>query len=94
MLLVADVEEKESRSTDRTARRGCLHMRDARKILHELYESGAYTIVDKSTNDQRFTVVHVNELGTEEPRKYEVILTGLEVINCSCGLYEHAGLLC
>lgn len=64
------------------------------RFYNELYESGAYTIVDKSVNGQRFTVVHTNELGAEEARQYDVILTGIENIKYSCDLCEHAGLPC
>lgn len=64
------------------------------RFYNELYESGAYTIADKSLNGQRYTVVHTNEIGCEQARQYDVILTGMEKVQCSCGLYEHVGLPC
>jgi hypothetical protein len=64
------------------------------RFYNELYESGAYTIVEKSGNAQRFAVVHTNEIGCNDARKYVIDLEGIERIKCSCSLYEHAGLLC
>lgn len=64
------------------------------RFVKELYESGMFTIVDRSTNEQRFKVVHNKELGCTSSREYEVFLTGKEKITCSCGLYEHSGLPC
>jgi hypothetical protein len=64
------------------------------RFYNELFESGAYRIVDKSGNGQRFAVVHTNEIGCNDARRYDIVLEGIEKIKCSCGLYEHAGLLC
>jgi hypothetical protein len=64
------------------------------RFYNELFESGAYRIVDKSCNGQRFAVVHTNEIGCNDARRYDIVLEGTEKIKCSCGLYEHAGLLC
>lgn len=64
------------------------------RFYSELYESGSYILQSKSTCNQRFTVVHNKEKDNPEAKTYSVILEGEFSISCSCGLYEHSGLLC
>lgn len=64
------------------------------RFYNELYESGSFAIVEKGIQEERFTVVHTKEIGRDDARVHVVRLAGTEKVTCTCGLYEHAGLLC
>lgn len=58
------------------------------RLGKELYESGMFTIADKSLNEQRFKLVHNNELGCSNRREYNVMLIGSEL---QLRTNEHSG---
>ncbi|KAG0540465.1 hypothetical protein BDA96_03G411500 [Sorghum bicolor] len=64
------------------------------RFYNELYESGSFAIVEKGIQEERFTVVHTKEIGRDDARVHVVRLAGAEKVTCTCGLYEHVGLLC
>lgn len=63
------------------------------KFSDELFHSGRYAIKARTAEDT-FTVAEARKLTKHDTPEFIVTLFGYESIKCSCGLYEHLGMLC
>jgi len=62
------------------------------RLYNELYRAGSYVMKGRDKADG-YLVVHYKELGTADERIFVVTDEG-DFVNCSCGLYNHMGMLC
>jgi hypothetical protein len=59
----------------------------------EIYKAGNYRIKERM-NDYTFVLVHTMFDENPKANLFKVTIRYSEVIHCSCGLYEHKGMLC
>jgi len=63
------------------------------RFNYELYHSGSYSIRQRlGTHD--YMVAHFKETEGPEQRAFIVRYEEHDMIKCSCGVYEHVGILC
>ena len=52
-----------------------------------------FAIINRS-NENRFVVEHSMDINKEDSQQYIVYYDVGSIIHCSCGLFEHMGMLC
>jgi hypothetical protein len=62
------------------------------RLYNELYQAGSYVMKGRNKADG-YVLVHYKELGSTDERLFVVMDEG-NFMNCSCGLYNHMGMLC
>ena len=63
------------------------------RFCYLLYKSMDFVIMSRS-NGNRFVVVHSLDINKDERKEHVVYLDVGSVIHCSCGLFEHMGIVC
>lgn len=63
------------------------------RFCYYLYKSGSFAIKER-TRSNRFVVIHAVDIGIEGARQHIVHFDKGVMIHCSCGLFEHMGMIC
>jgi hypothetical protein len=63
------------------------------RFSDELYYSGSYTLQAGSRTEE-YRLTHYRGVGKAEERTYTIKKEEPDMLVCSCGLYEHEGMVC
>jgi len=63
------------------------------RFCYLLYKSMDFVIMSRS-NGNRFVVVHSLDINKDDRKEHVVYFDVGSVIHCSCGLFEHMGIVC
>ena len=51
-------------------------------------------VILSRSNGNRFVVMHSKDINKDERKEYVVYFDVGSIINCSCGFFEHMGMVC